>query len=86
MSLSSWKWLQAVLKSEAKVFCGRTLIVTVCSPCRTSTYSLTSAETSGSWDDGGVISSVVGSTLITRMGRGLSTRTVRDCEITRVPS
>jgi len=31
--LSCLKWLQAVLKREAKVFCAGTLIVTLSTPC-----------------------------------------------------
>ena len=76
MSLSSLKWLQAVLKSEANVFCGRTLIVTLWSSCRTST-NIFLVGVSCSWDDDGAISSFVGSALIARIGRGLSGRTVR---------
>ena len=84
VSLSSLKWLQAVLKSEAKVFCGRTLTTTVCSSYRTSTCILVSAVMSGSWDDDGMTSSSVGSALMIRIGRGLSRRTVRHGQITRV--
>ena len=40
-------------------------------------YNLPSIVTSGSWDDGGVISSCVGSTLMVLIGRGLSGRGVR---------
>jgi len=85
-SLSSLKWLQAVLKSEANVFCGRTLIVTFWASYRTSTYILASAVTSDSWDDDGMVSSFVGSALIVLIGRGLSTRAVRHDRITGVSS
>ena len=85
VSLSSLKWLQAVLKSEAKVFCGRTLIVTLWSSYRTSTNSLASPVTSDSWDEDGTTSSLVGSTLMVRIGRGLSRRTVRNGQVTGVP-
>ena len=84
VSLSSLKWLQAVLKREAKVFCGRTLIVTLWASCRTSTYSLGSAVTSGSWDDDGIVSSFVGSALMVLIGRELSRRTVRHGQIAGV--
>ena len=40
-------------------------------------YILPSAVMSGSWDDGGVISSFVGSTLMVLIGRGLSGWVVR---------
>src|SRR5882757_10788728 len=72
VSLSALKWLQAVLKSEAKVFWGRTFIMTLWVSCRTSTYILVSAVRSDSWDDGGTISSFVGSTLMVLIGRGFS--------------
>lgn len=84
VSLSSWKWLQAVLKREAKVFCGRTLIVTLWAPCRTSTNSLGSAVISDSWD--GIISSFVGSSLMVLIGRGLSGNDMRYGQMTKVSS
>jgi len=86
VSLSSLKWLQAVLKSEANVFCGRTLIMTLWASYRTSTYILASVVTSASWDEDGTISSFVGSVLIALIGRGLSGKAVRHGWITGGPS
>ena len=62
MSLSGLRWLQAVLKGEVNVFCGRTLIVTL--SYRTSVNDLAPAVTSGSWE-GDDIFSFVGSARIT---------------------
>jgi len=86
VSLSSPKWLQAVLKSEANVFCGRTLIITLWASYRTSRYILASVVTSASWDEDGMISSFVGSVLIALIGRGLSGKAVRHGWITGGPS
>ena len=57
VSLSGLKWLQAVMKSEAKDF----WIVMLWTSCWTSTYIFASAVTSASWDEDGMISSFVGS-------------------------
>jgi len=70
--LSGLKWLQAVMKSEAKVFW-----IIRSGLCWASTYIFALAVTSASWDEDGMISSFVGSALIVLIGRGLSKRTAR---------
>jgi hypothetical protein len=77
VSSSTWRCLQTVLRSEEKRLCGRALILTLFSPCKTFTHILESTVISNSWDCGSSISSFVGSCLIVLIGRGLSGKNVR---------